>query len=603
MRPLDVMSVAAATACLTLGALHFVIWFRNRLAAANLWFTVLATGMAAFTWFALAMMRAETPEQFIAAIRWLNVPIFAMVVAVVCFVDSYFHTARRWLGHLAWSIRFVTLVVNFARPVGMDYDRVDSLLPVAFLGDTVSVAVGLTSIWHWIGQLSLAFLLCYVVDASRTLWRAGTAEDRRRVRAVGIPLAAFVFGAPVYAALVFGRVVQLPHIEFVPFIGILCAMSYELCRDVLRSAQLARELQSSEAALRDSEQRMTMAADAARLGMWMWDIAGAQIWLTEKCRELFAFAPRAVVDYDTFVGRLHPNDREKREAAIRDAIATGTQYKTEYRVLLPPDGRQRWIASHGRVDVDDAGHPVRMLGVCIDITEQRTAELTARELGGRLINAQEDERRRIARDLHDDLNQRLALLSVELELMSHGRPDTFPRAHAEELASQVRELSSDVHKLSYRLHPAKLDQLGLVTAARSWCRDVTQQSGVNVEFTNDSVPDDLPADIALCLFRIVQEALRNVVRHSGASVARVELMANAKDIRLAVTDIGRGFDPESTTGQGLGLLSMQERVRLVNGTIEVQSAPGAGTSVIATVPSAAGANAATRAHAPAATSG
>jgi signal transduction histidine kinase len=602
IRPLDLLSIAAATACLTLAGLHFVIWSRNRSAPANLWFAVLATGMAVFTWFALAMMRADTPVQFIAAIRWLNVSIFAMVVAIVCFVGAYFDTTRPWLGHLAWGIRLVTLVVNFARPVGMDYDRVDAIVPIPFLGDTVSVPVGATSIWHWIGQVSFVFLLCHVLDASRTLWNVGTAEDRRRVRVVGLPLSAFVFGGPVYAALVFRKVIQLPHIEFVPFLGILGAMSYELCRDVLRSAQLARELQSSEAALSDSEQRMTMAADAARLGMWMWDIATGEIWLTEKCRELFAFAPRAVVDYEAFVGRLHPDDRETREGAIRDAIAAGTQYKTDYRVLLP-DGRQRWISSHGRVDVDADRRPERMLGVCIDITEQRNAELAARELGGRLINAQEDERRRIARDLHDDLNQRLALLSVELELLGHARPDSNPGAHAEELASQVRELSSDVHRLSYRLHPAKLDQLGLVTAARSWCRDVTQQSAVRVEFVSQDVPDDLSADVALCLFRIVQEALRNVVRHSGATAARVELFGNTKEIHLDVTDTGRGFDPALiATGRGLGLLSMQERVRLVNGTIEVHSAPGVGTKVIAVIPWA-GANTGTAGlQAPAATS-
>lgn len=574
-------SVAAASA--TLAAIHLVIWWKRRSELANVAFAVLAVGVGLFAWSNDAMLRAATPGRFIAALRWANLPIFVMVVGVVAFVRVRLRTGRAWLGHLSWGIRLVTLVVNFRRPTGMDYASVGAMQQVPFLGDVVYVPVGVPSPWHWVGQLSLVLLGLFVVDAAYSLWRTGTAAERRRALTIGIPMSLFVLGGAGYAALIFSGIVRWPHLEFVGFLGVAFVMSYELSTDVFRAAQLARDLQASEASLRDSEHRMTVAADAARLGLWMRDLPGEQLWMTDKCRELFGFPAGTRIEYRAFAERIHPDDFARREAAIRRAIDAGTTYSTEYRVVLP-GGTQRWISSQGQVEVVD-GHPGRMLGVCIDITEQRNAELAARDLGGRLINAQEDERRRIARDLHDDLTQRLALLSVELDLLSRDVSGDAPSALITTLATQVRAISSEVHKLSYQLHPAKLDQLGLVTAARSWCRDVTRQSGIRVEFTADHVPADVPPDIALCLFRIIQEALRNVVRHSGAATARVALTGDVRGLRLVIVDDGHGFDGRAAVrAAGLGLVSMQERARLVHGTIDLQAQPGAGTSITVDVP-------------------
>jgi PAS domain S-box-containing protein len=578
------LSAGVAAACLTLAVVHVGIWWKDRAALANLGFSLLATGVAWFAWCELAMLRAGTPEQFATALRWTEASVFVMVVGTLTFVGFYFRTGRTWIGHVAWSLRLLTLVVNFTRPTSVNYDTITRLQPIRLLGETVFIAEGVLSGWHWVGHISLALVLIFVADASYRQWRAGSVYEKQRALTIGLTTSVFVLAGGASAALIFTEVLRLPHLEFVLFLPVLCAMSYELSRDVLRAAKLARELQASEAALRESERRMTMATDAARLGMWIWDIRSGQVWMTDHCRGLLGFPPDAVVDNDAFLHRLHPDDRATQEVLIRRAIESSAPFRTEYRVVLP-DGSLRWIGAHGRSDVDETGHAIRTLGICIDISEQRNAEEAARELGGRLINAQEDERRRIARDLHDDLNQRLALLSVEMELLGRSQTQRDSAALVEHLTSQIRDLSSDVHKLSYQLHPAKLDQLGLVTAARGWCRDVAAQSSVPIEFIADGVPDDLPADVGLCLFRLIQEALRNVVRHSGATSASVELSADSAGLRLLVTDQGRGFDPAAaaTTG-GLGLVSMQERVRLLRGAMVVHSRPGGGTSVVAHVP-------------------
>lgn len=226
-------------------------------------------------------------------------------------------------------------------------------------------------------------------------------------------------------------------------------------------------------------------------------------------------------------------------------------------------------------------------GLLLQRARRRRAELAAREVSGRLITAQEEERRRIARDLHDDLSQRLALLSVELEMAgpSAGADPAASGPALEEMIAQVQEISTDVHKLSYRLHPAKLDQLGLVTAARTLCHELSAQSGLRIEFSQENVPRDLPADVALCLYRVLQESLGNAARHSNATSALAALRMEEGCVRLEVSDNGKGFDLGRARREGgLGLLSMQERARLVHGRFAVHTRPGRGTRLELSVP-------------------
>ena len=200
------------------------------------------------------------------------------------------------------------------------------------------------------------------------------------------------------------------------------------------------------------------------------------------------------------------------------------------------------------------------------------------ETGGRLIAAQEAERKRIARELHDDLSQKLALLSIDI--------DQIPRRPRNKLAERVRnvseraaEIATDVHHLAYQLHPSTLESLGLVTAIQRFSRDMSNQHDLEVEFDHYCVPSNVRPDIALCVYRIVQEGLHNVVRHSGAGKASVQLSATDGVIDCDIADPGKGFTIADLRHPGIDLISMRERVNFVGGQMVVHSAPGKGTRI------------------------
>ena len=225
-------------------------------------------------------------------------------------------------------------------------------------------------------------------------------------------------------------------------------------------------------------------------------------------------------------------------------------------------------------------------GFSIDVTRSRQAEAALRDASGRLIEAQEEERSRVARELHDDLSQRMALLSIELEQIAQAVSGSFKlRRRFESLQNQVQEISSDMHLLSYRLHPSKLDHLCLAAAIKSLCEQINAGGKVRVYLHQQSLPNALPKELTLCLFRIAQEALRNAVRHSGATHVRVIIRKSSDAIHVAVIDDGRGFEMNSTSlSEGLGFISMRERLRIVGGELQIHSQPAQGTRIEVSVP-------------------
>jgi signal transduction histidine kinase len=281
----------------------------------------------------------------------------------------------------------------------------------------------------------------------------------------------------------------------------------------------------------------------------------------------------------SFLDRVHPSDRERVAATMTDAMETGASYETEFRVL-GYDQLERWVMGKGKALRN--GKPLRMLGVFVDFTERHHVEQELRNLGGRLINAHEQERIRLSQDLHDDVSQRIALLSAEIGLLRQ-RLNDAPKDVKDQLARvsvNAANIGSELHRFSHELHPARLRKFGLEASIRHLCDELSEARRLVVDLDISGVPPALEEDLALCLYRIAQEALHNVIKHSGASRASVVLRTDGGKVVLSVTDNGAGFDLEEVRHKDtLGLVSMKERARLVHAHLRVSSAPGAGTTI------------------------
>jgi signal transduction histidine kinase len=276
---------------------------------------------------------------------------------------------------------------------------------------------------------------------------------------------------------------------------------------------------------------------------------------------------------------------------VEKAIRTGIPYELDLEATSL-NGTKLWLTSRGEAVVDASGHPIYLRGTTQDITQRKLSEEALMTMSGRLITAQEEERTRIARELHDDLSQRMAVLQISLEQFKQGMPEIPQKASQQllNIAEMASEVSSDIHSMSYQLHPARLELLGLVASLKGFCGEFSEQHQIDVQFLHSNIPGRLPKDVSLCLYRITQEALQNVVKHSEAAEAEVELSGHADEIELCISDSGRGFDVESVkraAGTGLGLISMRERLRLVRGHLSIESEPSRGTRICVRVPRAA----------------
>jgi len=473
----------------------------------------------------------------------------------------------------------------------------------------------------------------------------------------------------------------------------------------------------ADEALRESEERLSLAADSAHAGLWVLDYATRVFWVTGRTRSIFGFSPDEAVTMERFEAAVHPDDRNLIVAAIeRAAHATEEPVTVDYRIVLSDKDGERWVSSRGRPRLTSAGEPDRLMGVSVDITERkreqealvasearlasgaelaglgfyevdfaaaamhadervidlcgvppertqglgvlefwlehlhpddrpRVMELRRRlhegdmdrfsveyrylhpvhgqlwlqhlagvatrgadgravgaygvlrditgrklaeeelhDLSRRLINAQEEERALLARELHDDVSQRLAVLAIDAglaELAADGSQAEALRAIRMGLVS----LSDDVHALAYQLHPSVLEELGLVEALRAECERRARQSHVEISMDLGRLSHSAEGDVALCLFRIAQEALNNVTRHAAAHSAGVALRPKGDGLLLEVTDDGVGFAPERLEkGAHLGIVGMRERARLARGSLDIESSPGHGTRVVAWVP-------------------
>ena len=349
-------------------------------------------------------------------------------------------------------------------------------------------------------------------------------------------------------------------------------------------AVLVEEQKRQGSILRESEERFRLMADSTPTLIWM---SATDKRCTFFNRGWLQFRGREMKEElgEGWIDGVHPEDLERCLSTYTKAFDLRERFEMGYR-LRRYDGEYRWIINSGVPRFASNGTFCGYIGSCVDVTELKLSEISLRELTGRLIRAQEEERARIARELHDDISQRMAYLQIGLEQFEQQASGMLPAGRKEllNLTGLVSEVSSDLHSISHQLHPARLDLQGLVAAIGSYCRELARNHGLAIEFKHHDVPDELSVEVALCLFRIVQEALRNVVKHGDTAEAKVELFAQGDVINLCVSDDGAGFDPANPQNGGLGLVSMRERMRLIGGKFSIESAPARGTRVRIQVP-------------------
>ena len=346
------------------------------------------------------------------------------------------------------------------------------------------------------------------------------------------------------------------------------------------------ERKRAEELLRRKESELTEAQRLAGIGSWHWDCGSGTVTWSE---ELFRLAGRdpslPAVSYERHPELYSVESWSRLRAAVDTSLQTGAPYELLLEMICA-DGSRRWVTARGEVERGSTGDIVGLRGTVQDITARKHAEEALSNQSRRLLEAQEAERARIARELHDDISQRLALLSMALQELqqSADSPNDLRRSIAA-LSRQTGEIATDVQVLSHELHSYKLHLLGVVPAMRDVCSEVSTRHKVEVNFTHQDVPRTVRPDIALCLFRVLQEALQNAVRHSAAARCEVSLERRPKALTLTVRDGGRGFNPESVPqDRGLGLTSMRERLNLVAGDLVIDSKPDIGTTVVARVP-------------------
>ena len=348
--------------------------------------------------------------------------------------------------------------------------------------------------------------------------------------------------------------------------------------------ELNRNLEAQAAILRSQEELLKIFVKSVPAGVAMLDRQLCYLQVSDRWCEDYG------IDSSKVLGRSHyelfPDVPQRWKEMHRRAIEGETLRADEDR-WDREGGVSRWVRWEIRPWRTPSGIVGGILIFAEDITHRKQMEEAISAMSRKLIESQEQERAWIGRELHDDINQRLALAVIELERWCQEQSKS--EVHTYELIDHVRQhlsdLGADIQALSHRLHSSKLDYLGLTVAANSFCREFSEQQKVEIDFTYKGIPRSVPQEISLCLFRILQEALQNAAKYSGVRHFTVKLEGTAKEIRLAIGDSGVGFDQRrALSGQGLGLTSMRERMHLVNGELSITSQPASGTTILARVP-------------------
>jgi PAS domain S-box-containing protein len=364
---------------------------------------------------------------------------------------------------------------------------------------------------------------------------------------------------------------------------------------VIGASKIARDITDAkrvEAALRDSQSQLALALEASRTAMFDWDVIEKRGTWNPQMATIYGFMPTAkYISAEEWRSLFHPDDVQRLIDESDRFLRDQEQFQFEYRALRP-DGDIRWILSHGRIVRNPDGHAIRMIGTHTDITDRKKYEEAEkiREITGRLLHAQDSERRRIARELHDSAGQIVAALQmtlIPLETDAETLGADFSKGIRQSLEF-LQQLSGELRTVSYLLHPPLLDEAGLPSALRWFIEGFAERSKIEVELEIDPKLGRLSQDLEMTIFRVIQECLTNIHRHSGSKQAKIRVVGGQDEVRLDVRDYGKGIPTFGRNGSsqiqmGVGIQGMRERIRQLNGRFEIKSHPD-GTTVSARLP-------------------
>ena len=586
-----------AGACFVLAAVYFVVWCNQRSSWPHLFFSMSAVAAAVMALIELAMLYSTTVDEYSALIRLIHVPVWVLILSFVAFVRLYLHAGRRWLAWSIYGLRTLVLIVNFILTPNINFRAITDIRHFSWWGETVSVPVGLPNHWNLLSNVSLVLLLIFSVDATVTVWRRG--ERQRAVVVGGSLILGGIIG--LHVPLVIWGVIDVPFFLSFAYSGIVVAMSSELGNDMFQTAQLARRLERSE-------QRLNLAAESAKFGVWEWDLNKDEVSVTRLRRDLLGLPPGGKIRFEHYISRVHVDDRDRIRQAITEAIEKRKVYDSEFRIVLS-DGSVRWMTARGTVQANKHGKPMRMLGISLDITPRKEAELQMRQQRAELEQLRQQktallekevverarlereviescgrEQRRIAYDLHDGVGQQLVGIALSAKVLEQElraeRPAQATKASA--IVRLANETARQARLTARTLEGA--DGVGdLKVALEALAANTRKNCRVAANVIADSSFFAVSAPVAAQLYRIVQEALHNAVEHGRAHKVQIDLTIDRDNMVLTVRDDGKGFDGNAASN-GMGLRIMRYRAQCIGGSCEVQSNCSEGTIVTCRVP-------------------
>ncbi|HEX5399079.1 MAG TPA: ATP-binding protein [Verrucomicrobiae bacterium] len=587
--------------CLTLALVHLRIGLGECRRAPHLFFALAAGAVAAISVLELIVLSTSDLHTCDETLRWAAVPIAIMVASVVGFVWTFFGTGRKWLGATAVVATCLAQLANLVSPVPVVRHVVALHRIQTYDGAWFTVPTIVGGPWTIVEIIGVALAVLFVLDASVRLWRRG---ERRRAGIVGGGIILFFCVSRGQAYLVETGILQMPYLTSFSFLGVIVAMGLELSTDVLRAATLAREL-------RESERRAELAARAAALGFWTWDVTRDEIWVTANARAIFGVSDGEKLDLPRFLDRVHSEDRNTVRQVIEKALAGTGDYHAEYRVQVP-DGRIRWIAAHGRAEFDADHTPTLMSGAVVDITERRRSELELQQLRGQLAHAgRVSVMGQLAAAMAHELNQPLgAILSnaEAAELFLDKTPPAFDelRAILDDIRKDDERAGEVIRRMRALMRRQEMEHQDL--SINPLVEDVFRLIGADAALRRVTVILSLSPEMPpVNGDRIhLQQVLLNLILNAMEAIGKLPngrrqitvqtRRLNEREVDISVADSGPGIDPAilprlfepffttRQNGMGMSLAICQRIVEAHSGQIRAENQPAGGAAFHVTLP-------------------